>query len=168
MTVARRTPRRGFTLFEIVTVMAALGAAMGLLTVVLWGSLRLEKASAADLQGLSLRQALAEQFRADVGQATEAPAAWNGHAAGPDRLILFLGPSRRVVYHWQTDRLTRTEFQGEKARQRELRTGGPFTVEFSKADAAGKLLTLRLSLRQRHGGVTSLLEITAALGGDLR
>jgi hypothetical protein len=167
--IAAPSARLAFTLIELLAIMAGLGVAIGLLTTVLWGAIRLEKASAASLQTLISRQELADQFRADVAHAEAAPPRWKEHSAGPTCLVLRLDSGRHVLYLWDGVRLVRSELVGDTMRQRELGLGrGPASVEFRRAGPGDRLLTLRLATPLRDGRKSPSLEITAALGGDLQ
>src|SRR5439155_12693540 len=153
-----------------------LGVAIALLTAALWGALRLEKSSEQALDRLRTRQTLADQFRADVAQAAEAPERWKQDVAGSSCLIL-AGENRHVVYRWKDQRLLRFESVGEKTQERDVPvgfgpnwqpgpSGGPPAVIFDRSSVGGRLLTLRLFNIRENGGKVPLLEITAALGGD--
>ncbi len=160
--------RPGFTLIETLTVMAALGLLVEVLAVVLVGALRLEKASARALDRMSTRRDLADQFRADVAQADQAPEQWQDEAAGPTCLILARGRDRHVVYRCAEGRLLRTETVGGAAHRREVAPGDRAAVEFERSGAGGRLLTLRLFLLNEDGTRQQAARITAALGGDVQ
>jgi hypothetical protein len=148
--------------------MAALTAAMGLLVVALAGALQLQHASADALDRLGAQRDLADQFRADVAQAADAPERWQDETAGPDCLILRLGKDRHVVYRWEAERLVRSETAGEREHRHEIALGeGPAAVEFARSGPGGRLLTLRL-FTVRKDGRKPAAEFTAALGGDLQ
>src|SRR5262249_22215142 len=138
--------RAGFTLIEAVGVMSGLGIAIGLLTAALGGGTRLGRVRAAALRALSSGWGLPVQFRADVAQAEEAPPRWKDHSAGPTCLLLRLGPDQIVLYCWQAQRLTRSEFVGETVRQQAMSLGRvPIAVEFRRSSPGDRLLTLRLA-----------------------
>jgi type II secretory pathway component PulJ len=163
----RRRP--GFTLIEMTVVMAALAMILGLLAVALVGALKLEGASAGALQRLGAVRDLADQFRADVAQAADAPERWKDDVAGPTCLILRLGEDRHVVYRWQAGRLLRSESARERTHQYPVALGrGPAAVEFDRSRAGGRLLTVRLFAVRKDGSKQPSAEITAALGGDLQ
>ena len=159
--------RPGFTLIEISLVMAMLAVAMGLVTVALLGAIKLHKACEGALERLGAQQVLADQFRADVAQAANAPERWKEDSAGPTCLILHCSEDRHVLYRWKGDRLERSEFNGAKARQRLFPLDGEATaVELGRSGPDDRLLTLRLFALRKNGGKEPLVEITAALGGD--
>jgi type II secretory pathway component PulJ len=166
----RSAPRRpGFSLIEICVVLAALALALSMLAVALGGALRLERASSAALERLGAHRDLANQFRADVAQAAEAPQRWHDTEAGPTCLILRMGKDRHVVYRWDGDRLARFDHSGDEAHRRDFGLGGgPAAVEFDRSRVGGRLLTLRVFAVARDGGRVPAAEITAALGGDLQ
>jgi hypothetical protein len=170
MKVRPLSPRRpAFSLIEVLMVMAALTVALGMLVVVLGGALRLEKASSGALARLLAQRELADQFRADVAGAADAPERWQEEAAGPACLILRLGKDRHVVYRWEAERLVRSEVVGEREQRRELALGaGPVAVEFARDRPGGRLMTLRVFTTRKDGGKQLSAEITAALGGDLQ
>jgi hypothetical protein len=154
---------------EVLVVMAALAVATGLLIVALEGALKLEHASSGLLDGLRARHALADQFRADVARAADAPEHWQKEAAGPTCLILAVGNDRHVVYRWEAERLLRIEAAGKKAHRREVGLGeGATAVTFERSGAGGRLVTLQLFTVRKDGVRKPSAEITAALGGDLQ
>jgi hypothetical protein len=160
--------RPGFSLIEVAAVMAGLGVAVGLLTTVLWGAIRLEKVSAASLQAISSRQGLADQFRLDVALTREAPERWKDDVAGPGCLLLRMDADRLVVYRCEGERLIRSEVSARAVQKRELGLGpGRTVVEFRRTGPGGRLLTLRLATPRPGGQKGRPLDITAALGGDL-
>jgi hypothetical protein len=160
--------RPGFSLIEVLALMAGLAAALALLGIVLVGALKLEQAGTGALHRLAARRDLAEQFRADVARAAEAPPRWQEDAAGPSCLILGDGKNRHVVYRWEGQRLLRVEFVGDEGHRREVGLGGgPSAVEFERS-GGGRLLTLKLSAVRKDGVKQPSATITAALGGDLQ
>jgi hypothetical protein len=162
----RRHYRPAFTLVELLVIMTGLTVALVLLAVILGGALRLEGASSQALQRLAARRDLADRFRADVTQATEAPERWGGDMAGAGCLILRFDAGGHVVYRWEEDRLVRLDFTGEEVHQQEVTRGAGTTPgEFGRS---GRLLTLRVFGAGRDGGRQTSAEIAAALGGDLQ
>jgi prepilin-type N-terminal cleavage/methylation domain-containing protein len=159
--------RPGFTLIEVLTVMAALSIVVVLLAVVLGGAVRLQRASAASLDRMGAWHEVVDQFRADVAQTTDAPERWQEEAAGPACLILALGQDRHVVYRWEQGRLLRTESAGGGTHRREVALGDA-DLEFGRPEADGRLLRLRLFRAGKDGRRQQAAEILAALGGDLQ
>lgn len=168
--VSRSPSRRpGFTLMEAAVILAALALIAAVLAVALGGALRLQKASAGALERLGARRDLADQFRADVAGAADAPPRWQDEVAGPTCLILRLRDGRHVLYRWEAERLERVEVVGERTHRHEVALGGgPAAVEFERSGAGGRLLTLRLFAVGKRGSKQPSGEITAALGGDLQ
>ncbi len=163
-----RGRRWGFSLIEMVVVMAALALLMTLVTLTLAGIISSEKLTAGVTQRLMRQQALADQFRADVAGASAGLASWKDWTAGPDCLILRQPGGRHVVYLWRGERLQRLEHQGRDFTARPLPLGSEnMTVEFPDNEPGRPLRTLRL-LEKRGRVTTWQTEIAAALGGDLR
>jgi type II secretory pathway pseudopilin PulG len=164
----RRRGRQAFTLLEILVVMVVLAAIIGLIVALLWSTIRVERADAAVMQRLQAQSALADQFREDVARASDAPEAWEEYTAGPHCLILKRGDGGPILYRWEEGRLERIEHTGDGESLRQLPVGGQqVTVEFTRGGTEPRLLALRL-LESREPGPDRLLEIAAALGGDLR
>jgi hypothetical protein len=152
---------------ETTVLMAALALTAGLLAVALRGALALERASAGTLERLGTQRALADQFRADVAGAADAPERWQDEEAGPTCLILALGADRHVVYRWEAERLVRLEFAGEDVHRREVPPGkGTAAVAFERSGEGGRLIALRLFTVGKDGLLQPSVEIAAALGGD--
>ncbi len=163
MTARRRS---GFTLLEALGLMAALALVATVLVVTLAGALRLETASEEALDHFVARRDLADQFRADVAGADEAPPRWQDEAAGPDCLILALGKDHHVVYRLEEQRLVRYEVEGkEPFRRRELAPVGE-SVELEFGRPRGGLITLRVIKVRKDGMRQPAAEFVAALGGD--
>ena len=164
------SPRRpGFTLLEMLVVMAALVAITGVLAVALAGALKLERASAGALDRLGAERDLADRFRADVAQAADAPERWQEDVAGPTCLVLARGGGRHVVYRWEEGRLERFESVGKTTHRSEfVLHDGPAAVAFERSRGGGRLLTLRLFTVRKDGSKQPSGEITAARGGDLQ
>jgi len=111
------------------------------------------------------RNALADQFRADVAQAEKALPAWRDYQSGADTLVLQKSKDSHIVYRWHEGSLKRKAIEGQKEFERVLPVGTEMRVEFVGADS--KLIRLRL--RMLHNGKAApgrTVEIAAALGGD--
>jgi prepilin-type N-terminal cleavage/methylation domain-containing protein len=175
--VARRPPRltqpwhtghrSGFSLVEIVVVMAALGVLMLLGTSILVGTFQVQRAAATALNQLSERNTLADQFRADASRAIAAPDRADQWTANPTCLLLRQAEGGHMVYRWQEGRLERSRLPSGETQRLPVGPEGA-AVEFLRPSTNRGVVTLRLSLPRSHGTVTPALEIAAALGGDLR
>jgi prepilin-type N-terminal cleavage/methylation domain-containing protein len=161
----RNNCRPGWSLLELIAVMAILGVLMAMTFATLAGTVRTEQASVASFHKLAVQSALADLFRADVAQAKAAPDKLDALAKGPACLILELPDRSHIVYRWDKGRLTRSTFSGKKTAEQPVPLGEKrATVEFLwSGEAAHVLLTLRVK-----GPAAAPLEITAALGGDNR
>lgn len=166
----RNGARPGFTLVEMLCVMALLMLLSGILTLLILGTLEIERTQAAGFDRLLQNKALAEQFRADVSAAADAPAQWQGHVADAHRLILHMKTGEHVVYVWQDKSLRRQAYTNNQTSEVTLPVGGlNVEVEFVPAESNAKLIRLRLHmLRQGKLAAGESLEIAAALGGDWR
>jgi prepilin-type N-terminal cleavage/methylation domain-containing protein len=160
--------RAGFSLLEMVTVMALYGILLSLLMMTLIGIFRVEHGSRAALDRLGWQAVLADQFRDDVSGALAAPEHWQGHTAGPACLILEMSDKRHVVYLWEDSQLLRLEEGGGKSSKVPMPGKDKGTVTFSRAGPKERLLTLRMVEPGSRAGKESILDVTAAQGGDRR
>jgi hypothetical protein len=149
--------------------MFALGVVMMLGTATLLGIIQMAQATTAGFDQQLQRSVLADEFRADVAQAADAPANMGEVTAGSTCLILRWADGRHIIYRWNNHELERSEVADSGTSRRRLSFGrAGAAVEFSRAGNDRRLIILRLrqpwgsSKRQRQ------LEIAAALGGDLR
>lgn len=158
--------RPGFTLLEMAMVLIALAVMLGVgVGIVAVGR---QAGRLGDTVGKRViwRTDLAEQFRADVARAKEAPEAFDEFAAGPACLILARPDGGRVVYRWAEGKLTRIERAGGKDMLLPLPTlPAKLTGEFARD---GGLISLRLSEPTKYNGPPRRADISAALGGDVR
>jgi prepilin-type N-terminal cleavage/methylation domain-containing protein len=162
-----RRPRRGFTLVEMVVVLAALGLVLLLVAGILVGVLRTEQMVAGVSHRLTLESALADQFREDVALASAAPETLGEQTAGPELLILRLAEEKYILYCWHEGILERFEVAGTKMSAHPMPLGDDrVSVEFSRS-AGGRVLSLRL-VEPGRGNQKREVEFAAALGGDLR
>ncbi len=163
----RRTPtgRAGYTLIEMVVVMWAMAAAMGLGVVLLLTAMRADQLGAATLRDLTRRAELADQFRGDVARAAEAPDRFAEFVAGPGCLILRTPGGGHVVYHWHDETLERIARAGGKEVRRPLPVGPESaSVEFARDRPT---VTLRFVDAPSRAAVRRT-DVSATLGGDTR
>lgn len=164
----RPPARGGFTLLEIVVVMALLSVILMLIAVTVVGATRIERASADAHLRAAAWQELADRFRADVAGADAAPATRGGRDAGPHALFLQVN-GQPVAYRWDAGRLQRSAGPNVDESARQLPLGSDrLSVEFARSGPDGRLITLRLFETRGEGNLVPRLEIAAALGGDLR
>jgi prepilin-type N-terminal cleavage/methylation domain-containing protein len=165
----RRAGRSGFTLVEMLVVLAMVTFLGGIMALLLKETLSIEKVQAAGFDRLLHQNALADQFRADVAQAEEAPAQWDNYQARPQTLILRLPEAGHVIYVWVEARLHRLAFDGKKVNDRQLPVDEDLRVEFEQTSGPAKRVILRLqTMKDGKALVGQGLEFVAALGGDWR
>ena len=164
-----RRGRAGFSLMEMLTVMWAMGVALGLGAVLLLAAMRADRVGAATLRTLAWRAELADRFRADVARAAAAPERLGELAAGPARLILRTPGGDHVLYQWQEGRLERVVWSGGRATRETIpvSTRDVSAVAFDRSAGDRPVLTLRLMEGAAYGEPWRT-EVSAALGGDLR
>ena len=167
MTGRQWSRRRAFTLLEVAAVLAILSVLMLLLTAALVGAFRIEELAAGSYNRLIRQEVVADQFRDDVAAASAAPKERAKDRAGPDCLLLTRPDGGQVVYRWEDESLVRTEVIGGKETAHALPVGSGVTVAFARS-ADDRLLTLRLSEARGPRKVKQIVDVTAALGGDLR
>lgn len=161
--------RAGFSLVEVLVVMALLGFLMSYATITLWAMVRIQQADARHYHNLIRHNTLADRFRDDVGNAAAAPEALGILRVNPQCLILRRADGVNVVYSIGDNGLERLELNGDfeptaVLNVYELHEGQH--IEFA-ADNAGRLLTLRITdVGEFHQ--KPAVEIMAALGGDVR
>lgn len=161
--------RKGFSLIEMIAVLWGVWAILLISVLLLVAIHKLERSTAASLNRLSNHSALADQFRADVAQASAAPETFGQHKAGPTCLILRDPNGKHLVYRWQEKYLERTEQVGEEIQQQRLDLGKECTgIEFQRTGPEQRLIALKLTEKPSTTAPPRQKEITAALGGDLR
>ncbi len=161
--------RPAFSLLEMLVVMFALGVVMMLGTATLLGTIRMAEATTTAFDQQTVWSVLADEFRADVAQAADAPASVGELTASGTCLILRMADGRHVMYRWNNDQLERSELAGSGAAPRRLPLGRAGTgLEFTRAGNDGRLLIIRLTQSWGAGKKKRQIEIAAALGGDLR
>ncbi|MCI0456301.1 MAG: prepilin-type N-terminal cleavage/methylation domain-containing protein [Gemmataceae bacterium] len=166
-TAAGTGRRSGFSLIEITVVMWALAVLLLLGTALLVGTFKVQRAAATALNHLSIRHALADQFRADAAQAITAPDSADQWTASPTCLLLRRAEGGHIVYRWKDGQLERCRLPDGETQRLPVGPAGT-AVEFLRPSTERGVVTLRLSLPRPHGSAASVLEIVAALGGDLR
>ncbi len=159
--------RRGFTLIELMCVFALLAVLGVVTTLLLKQTLEVERTQVRGFDRLLQTKTIADQFRADVATAQEAPKAWREYVADEHTLILKMNAADHVVYVWNQETLTR---KGSVNNPRPLAVDAQrLSVEFNQDKTDPKLITLRLrTMRDGKPAAGQTLEITAALGGDWR
>ena len=165
---ARHNRRGGFTLIEIVAVLAGLSVLLVISCVILVGIFRLHESSAASHQNLSRHEVFADQFRDDVAHAESAPASLDKFQAGPNCLILSVHGSSPIVYFEEGGEWKRRS--GPKNEIVNLHPGPEGTrLEFSRSGPANRVVTVHISRPHSPSAMhRNPLEISAALGGDMR
>ncbi len=157
--------REGFTLLEILVVMGVLVIVLGFGMTLIAATLRIWHASAQAQNHWNHRHALADRFRDDVHQASEALERYESWTAGPKCLILRRAAGGHVVYAWNDGRLERSALPGGQAV--ELPYGPEGTEpEFLRQGPDRRLVVLQLKVSQVGG--TRVQQFMAALGGDIR
>jgi type II secretory pathway pseudopilin PulG len=166
----KHSKRLGFTLIELLCVMTLLMLVSGILTLIILGTLEMERTQAAGFDRLLQNKELADKFRADVSAAAAAPAKWQQYRADEHRLILHMKTGDHVVYVWKDQTLRRQVYADTQSSEVTLQVGGPnVDVEFVPAESNANLVRLRLhTLRKGKRADGESLEIAAALGGDWR
>jgi prepilin-type N-terminal cleavage/methylation domain-containing protein len=165
---SRPPQRTGFTLIEVLAVMAGLALLISFGCALIAGLFRMHKSSAASRLNLVRHEVFADQFRDDVAHADSAPAKLDQFQAGPHCLILAMHDSSPVVYFEEAGIWKRR--YGSRKDVLNLHPGPEGTqLEFLRSGPADRLVTVRIlppavpRLKDR-----APLEISAALGGDVR
>jgi hypothetical protein len=149
-------------------VMVLLSILMLLATATVIGALRVQRVATDGFHRAALRNALADQFRADVGRASAAPDEADGQKAGPHCLILRLGDGRLVSYRWHDQLLERLESEPHGQSVRPVPLAGERVGEFIREGAQRRLIILRFGESRTRESGRHLVEIAAVLGGDLQ
>jgi type II secretory pathway pseudopilin PulG len=166
---SRPVVRRGFTLTEIVVVIWGLGICLLIGGALIVTTMKANRAGEAAMNRLSVREALANQFRADVARAETAPERLGDLTAGPACLLLQTPRGSSVVYCWQDDKLERIDRDGDGREMLQRVPVGPTVtaIEFIRSGGKAALITLRIS-EVSGRGPTRRAELSAALGGEQR
>jgi prepilin-type N-terminal cleavage/methylation domain-containing protein len=165
MTAARRP---GFTLLEILVVMAVISMVMAMSISLIVGVLRTHDADANLGTRLTAQALLADQFRGDVATAQAAPGRAGKFTASSRCLILRQPTGDLIVYRFAPAGLERIEVHGDDEDSRMMTLGYQRgTVEFARED---RVLTLRCVEWRgaEEEPVRHAVEFSAALGGDLQ
>jgi type II secretory pathway component PulJ len=114
---SNRTKRPGFTLFEIILVVAGASMIVATCAMLLHVLLRLDTVGRSHLNDASTVSRLARQFREDVRTASKADRTPESNQA--PRLTLTTPGAPTVIYQVESDRLLRLESLGDKVVRRE-------------------------------------------------
>lgn len=161
MRLVTRRMRHAFTLLELLVVLAVVGLFLAMGSALLYGYVRLNGSSAAQLDGLTIRRDLADAWCRDVRLAKSNPV-----PARPDdksSQILELSEGT-VVWKLENHRLVR-QVSGSKTEKVWNLGPGKNWLEFDTAGAPG-LLVLRHGEVKVNGRLIQG-EYTAWRGGDL-
>ncbi len=163
--MTHRTQRIGFSLMEVIAVLAGLSFLMYLSAVLLISTVRIRDASADAVAHQAQRALLIDQFRADVAEAVDAPASLGEWKAGPDCLILRHPNGRHILYRFEADLLLRAAQAARIAEPNWVAQEPALAaVEFHRGGPQQRQITLRLT----PASTKLALDISASLGGDLR
>jgi hypothetical protein len=174
MKLPNRRLRQGFTLLEVMGLMASLIAAMLLGGTILIGALRTQQFVSGAQRRLVQRNELVDQFRCDVAGAVGMADSFafgeeKQTAASPTFLILKRPDQHEVVYLWRGGELWRWEPLGGKLQRRRLPVGSDCTgIEFVHGTGDRALVTMRLKVKGPKDKPDLPIDLTAVLGGDLR
>ena len=160
--------RRGFTLLEMLAVMAGLAILSLMGVVIIAGAFKIHQATSAAHTRANQHETFVDQFREDVARAASAPASLDKWTAGPSCLILQTAEKTQIVYVDTEGRLER--WRWPKGGAYLLHPGPEGTkVSFDRSGPDGKLVTMKLQPpASPNGKERDPLYISAALGGDLR
>ncbi|CAN5353284.1 hypothetical protein BH10PLA2_BH10PLA2_33490 [soil metagenome] len=164
----RLPARRGFTLLEILVVLWGTGILTVFGCILLVGMFKVHQANSEFRQRVTRHETFVDQFRDDVASALTAPATSGKWKAGSGCLVLQKPDASTIVYA-ETDGEWRRSLE-PKAASYALHPGPDGTkLEFVRSGPDNRLVTMRILAPQtRHGAKRDPVEITAALGGDVR
>lgn len=154
--------RGGFTLVEMLVVMAILGVLMVAGVVFMAGLMRLEGMTTRSMTANMLIPRLVSQWRDDVHAATALPAAHEGKMAGLDRLILQCGAST-IVYTVGPEWVERTTTGPGPRQERYPLPAAGSTARFERR---GKLLAMLFHDKIRDH-IVPRCEVLATIGMEL-
>jgi prepilin-type N-terminal cleavage/methylation domain-containing protein len=163
-----RGRRRGFTLLEMLAVMAGLAIVAVMGVTIIAGAFKIHQSTSAAHTRANQHETFVDQFRADVARATSAPTSLDKWTAGPTCLILQTASDSQIVYVEAEGRLER--WRWPKGGAYLLHPGPQGTkVSFDRSGPDGKLVTMKLKPpAPPNGKERDPLYISAALGGDVR
>jgi hypothetical protein len=161
--------RAGLSLVEVMAMMAGLSLVLAFSASLLAGAYKIEAAAGEAFRRQNCWSSLADQFRADVSGARDAPDRREGLAAGPTCLILGKADGVTIVYSVNDGRLERSETAMEGNESRRIIPLGweHGSVRFARAQPDG-MVRLQVLPPADSGPPGRYLEIAASLGGDLR
>lgn len=149
--------RRGFTLFELVSVLAALSAALTIGVLIFATMMKANRLARNLGETVTAHATLTEKLRNDAHQAVGILAHCRQYDAGPRCIILELSDERHVVYDFRDGVLHRDDFRTKQRVALPPRK----VPEFSTREA---MIVLRL-VDSDHSNPRPAVEILAALGG---
>jgi type II secretory pathway pseudopilin PulG len=164
-------PRRGgFLLIEVLILMISLVVVMLVGGAALLGGFKAQRTASATQKRLNAETTLADEFRPDVARAEKVVAQIEQLKTGPKCLLLRWPDGKTIVYRWDGKKLERSQLPGSKdAPPRKLPLGPDCTaVEFLRTGPDRRVITVRLTEKRRAAKSTRSIDISAALGGDLR
>ena len=163
--MSRRARRAGFSLLEVLAVLAGLGFLMYLSAVLLISTFRIRDVSADAVTHQAQRALLIDQFRSDVAEAVDTPESLGEWKAGPDCVILRQPNGQHILYRFEADYLHRWQQLTKSAEPNWVPLEpAAAAIEFRQGGPQQRLLTLRFTPRAGNLSV----DISATLGGDLR
>ncbi len=161
--------RPGFTLLEMVAVVASLGVLLIIISATLVAALKVQQSATSVFHALAVQKQLANQFRTDVSRALAAPDKLENQSAGPECIILRMDKNKHVIYRWENHRVERTEINGSEKSVQRLPAGDYWAeVEFARKGDERPILTLRVIESRPNTDAKHIVEIAAAVGGDRR
>jgi Tfp pilus assembly protein FimT len=161
--IIHHRPRRGFSLIEMVAIMATFAVALAIGVLLLHAMMDLQKMAATHHHRIADHAALAERFRSDVHEARETLAHANGHVAGEQCLILKTA-DRIIIYQFEEGVLER--IADDKSTVFALHSPQA-TVVFGQSLNAPALLTLTLTEPTKKRTPPPVV-VQARLGGIAR
>jgi prepilin-type N-terminal cleavage/methylation domain-containing protein len=159
-------PRSGFTLLELLAVMACLGIVLCFGTVLLVASMRTDRMIVETMGQVRRHSELADQFREDVAKAIDAPAEAAAHVAGSNCLILQQPGNVYVIYRDLPDYCEQITIRPGSVTKRPLiHSSIDSKVEFSRSGPSNSIITLHVRETVAHRKPKDLA-ISAYVGGD--
>ena len=157
--------RHGYTLVEMMAVIAVASAIAGVAVTALHTVLEAEAAARQRLQTRTAITLLARQFRADA----HAAVSLTPDEAGSPQWEFRVAPEHRIRYACEDDQLRRTETVAGEVRGREVfRLPAGSTVELESSSSKSNLATLRILPAAPARAGQPPIRIDACLGMDRR